>query len=93
MSRSLAMRSLFGLRDADLRLDHVELRGRAGLEARLRALEEIGRQRQCLAQILAMLERDEQRVVRRRRLQRDGLLLQPKVRLARSECPPVRCGC
>ena len=49
--------------------------------------EKVVREVARLAQIVAVLERDEQRVVRRRRLQRDRLLLELVVRLAR---PDVR---
>ena len=43
-SRSLPIRSLLGLRDRDLRLNDVELRRGAGVEADLRALEKVVRE-------------------------------------------------
>ena len=61
---------------ADHRLHHVEPRGGAGGEAGFGLLEEVGRELPRDEQVLAVLERDEERVVRLRRLRLDELPLE-----------------
>jgi hypothetical protein len=68
------------LRERHLCLDHVELCHRAGVVPRLRLVEKLLRQPARFLEVLAVLERHEQRVVRLVRLEDHELPLE-RVRL------------
>jgi len=67
--------------EAHLRVDHIEARHRAGVEPRLRALEEIRGELAGLGEIAAVQPRDEDGIVGAARLRGELLLQQAELRL------------